>query len=235
MALNPMAEVDAALARAKGPLRECRDKYAVTGDVTFRLRYASSGEVFTVTIDHGPPGMSPEFIVASTAVLKGMVAFPRTGDGGEMVFTDLGPGSQVSAVTVNAAEDKASKEHQAEKTRTRNRNFFIVAGAIGVLYVVGANVDTSGCSDGSSSSSSGPTATDRREWAAKFQAEAAKQGKTRVTFHAVGTDATSLEVGAWNCTEALLKEFVPTMKATILSYGFRRLECPGGRETADID
>ena len=44
-----------------------------------------------VTIDSGPPNMTPGFINDSTTIIKGMVVFPRTAAGGVMNFTDLAP------------------------------------------------------------------------------------------------------------------------------------------------
>lgn len=143
MVPSPIAEVDAALARAKGPLRECRVRYLVNGDVTYRLRYAPSGEVYSVTIDYGPPGMSPEFINASTMTIKSMVSFPRTGTGGEMLFTDhvFAPGmAPPSAAAINAQADQQTAIAKLLDAKHRNRNFLIVAIVIVVAIAIGANV-----------------------------------------------------------------------------------------------
>ena len=84
-----MDELDETLRKIKGPLKTCRAKHGITGDVTFRMKYEPGGSVVAVTIDQGPPNMSPNFINDTTTIIKGMVTFPRTAQGGVMHFTDL--------------------------------------------------------------------------------------------------------------------------------------------------
>ena len=84
-------DLDETLRKVKGPLRHSRAKHGVGGDVTFRIRYDPGGSVIGVTIDNGPPNMTPGFINDSTTIIKGMVVFPRTPQGGVMNFTDLAP------------------------------------------------------------------------------------------------------------------------------------------------
>lgn len=81
--------VDAALRKVKGPLRTTRSKHGIIGDVTFRLRYEPSGTIVGVTIDNGPPNITPGFISDSTTIIKGMLVLPPTLHGGVMLFTDL--------------------------------------------------------------------------------------------------------------------------------------------------
>lgn len=81
--------VDEALRKVKGPLRTCRSKHGIIGDVTFRLRYEPSGTIVGVTIDNGPPNITPGFISDSTTIIKGMLVLPVTLNGGVMHFTDL--------------------------------------------------------------------------------------------------------------------------------------------------
>jgi hypothetical protein len=91
MATTPQLEeaVDAALRKVKGPLKTCRMKHSIIGDVTFRLRYEPSGTIVGVTIDNGPPNITPGFINDSATILKGMLVLPATMNGGVMHFTDL--------------------------------------------------------------------------------------------------------------------------------------------------
>jgi len=91
MASTPELEqaVDAALVKVKGPLKTCRMKHNIIGDVTFRLRYEPSGTIVGVTIDNGPPNITPGFINDSATILKGMLVLPPTMSGGVMHFTDL--------------------------------------------------------------------------------------------------------------------------------------------------
>ena len=81
--------VDAALHKVKGPLRTCRSKHGIIGDVTFRLRYEPSGTIAGVTIDNGPPNITPGFIQDSMTIIKGMLVLPPSANGGVMHFTDL--------------------------------------------------------------------------------------------------------------------------------------------------
>lgn len=81
--------VDTALLKVKGPLRTCRSKHNIIGDVTFRLRYEPSGTIVGVTIDSGPPNITPGFIQDSTTIIKGMLVLPPSMTGGVMNFTDL--------------------------------------------------------------------------------------------------------------------------------------------------
>jgi hypothetical protein len=81
--------VDMALQKVKGPLRTCRTKHSILGDVTFRLRYEPSGTIVGVTIDNGPPNITPGFINDSSTIIKGMLVLPPTMNGGVMLFTDL--------------------------------------------------------------------------------------------------------------------------------------------------
>lgn len=81
--------VDEALRKVKGPLRTCRTKHGIIGDVTFRLRYEPSGTIAGVTIDNGPPNITPGFIQDSTTIIKGMLVLPQSANGGVMHFTDL--------------------------------------------------------------------------------------------------------------------------------------------------
>ena len=83
------AAVDEALRKVKGPLRTCRSKHGIIGDVTFRLRYEPSGTIVGVTIDNGPPNITPGFIQDSTTIIKGMLVLPPSLNGGVMHFTDL--------------------------------------------------------------------------------------------------------------------------------------------------
>ncbi len=80
--------VDAALRKVKGPLRTCRSKHGIIGDVTFRLRYEPSGTIAGVTIDNGPPNITPGFIQDSMTIIKGMLVLPQSFNGGVMLFTD---------------------------------------------------------------------------------------------------------------------------------------------------
>lgn len=84
-------DLDEALRKVKGPLRTLRGKHGIAGSVTFRMRYEPGGSVIAVTIDDGPPNMTPGFILDSTTIIKGMITLPRTAQGGVMNFTDLGP------------------------------------------------------------------------------------------------------------------------------------------------
>ena len=81
--------VDEALRKVKGPLKTCRSKHGIIGDVTFRLRYEPSGIIAGVTIDNGPSNITPGFIIDSSTIIKGMLVFPPTTAGGVMLFTDL--------------------------------------------------------------------------------------------------------------------------------------------------
>lgn len=81
--------LDQALQKIKGPLKTCRAKHSIIGDVTFRLRYDPSGTIAGVTIDNGPPNITPGFISDSTTIIKGMLVLPATLNGGIMHFTDL--------------------------------------------------------------------------------------------------------------------------------------------------
>lgn len=83
--------VDETLRKVKGPLRTCRAKHGIAGNVTFRMRYDPAGSIIAVTIDDGPPNMTPGFIQDSATIIKGMITLPRTAQGGVMNFTDLGP------------------------------------------------------------------------------------------------------------------------------------------------
>lgn len=83
------AAVDQALQKIKGPLKTTRSKHGIVGDVTFRLRYEPSGTIVGVTIDNGPPNITPGFISDSTTIIKGMLVLPVNADGGVMLFTDL--------------------------------------------------------------------------------------------------------------------------------------------------
>lgn len=87
--------VDTALVKVKGPLRTCRTKHNIIGEVTFRLRYEPSGTIIGVTIDSGPPNISPGFIHDSTTIIKGMLVLPPSIAGGVMNFTDLDADSGV--------------------------------------------------------------------------------------------------------------------------------------------
>jgi hypothetical protein len=81
--------VDEALRKVKGPLRTSRVKHGLLGDVTFRLRYDPTGTITGVTIDNGPPNITPGFIQDSTTIIKGMLVLPPSMNGGVMLFTDL--------------------------------------------------------------------------------------------------------------------------------------------------
>ena len=83
------AAVDEALRKVKPPLRTCRSKHGIIGDVTFRLRYEPSGTIVGVTIDNGPPNITPGFIQDSMTIIKGMLVLPPSLNGGVMLFTDL--------------------------------------------------------------------------------------------------------------------------------------------------
>ena len=83
------AELDEALRKIKGPLRTSRSKHGIHGDVTYRLRYEPSGTIAGVTIDNGPPNITPGFISDTTTIIKGMLVLPPTLQGGVMLFTDL--------------------------------------------------------------------------------------------------------------------------------------------------
>ena len=87
--------VDTALLKVKGPLRTCRMKHNILGDVVFRLRYEPSGTIVGVTIDRGPENISPGFIQDSTTIIKGMLVLPPSMTGGVMNFTDLDADSGV--------------------------------------------------------------------------------------------------------------------------------------------
>ncbi len=87
--------VDTALLKVKGPLRTCRTKHNIMGEVTFRLRYEPSGTIVGVTIDSGPPNITPGFIQDSTTIIKGMLVLPPSITGGIMNFTDLDADSGV--------------------------------------------------------------------------------------------------------------------------------------------
>jgi len=82
------AAVDTALQKVKGPLKTCRTKHNIIGDVTFRLRYEPSGTIAGVTIDSGPPNITPGFIQDSMTIIKGMLVLPTSLNGGVMLFTD---------------------------------------------------------------------------------------------------------------------------------------------------
>jgi hypothetical protein len=84
------AALDQALQKIKGPLKTCRTKHGIIGDVVFRLRYEPSGTIAGVTIDNGPPNITPGFISDSNTIIKGMLVLPPTLHGGIMLFTDLG-------------------------------------------------------------------------------------------------------------------------------------------------
>jgi hypothetical protein len=86
-------QLDLALAKLKGPLRTCRTKHGISGDVVFRLRYDPTGAITGVTIDSGPPNITPGFINDSTTIIKGMLVLPATQNGGVMLFTDLESGA----------------------------------------------------------------------------------------------------------------------------------------------
>ena len=64
-------------------------KRSTSAEVTFRLRYEPSGTIIGVTIDSGPPNISPGFIHDSTTIIKGMLVLPPSMTGGVMNFTDL--------------------------------------------------------------------------------------------------------------------------------------------------
>ena len=81
--------LDEALRKLKGPLRTSRSKHGIMGDVVFRLRYEPSGTIVGVTIDNGPPNITPGFISDSTTIIKGMLILPATMSGGVLLFTDL--------------------------------------------------------------------------------------------------------------------------------------------------
>ncbi|MDQ3337856.1 MAG: hypothetical protein M4D80_22065 [Myxococcota bacterium] len=81
--------LDQALQKIKGPLKHCRTKHGIIGDVVFRLRYEPSGTIAGVTIDNGPPNITPGFISDSSTIIKGMLVLPPTMHGGIMLFTDL--------------------------------------------------------------------------------------------------------------------------------------------------
>ncbi|MBX3159415.1 MAG: hypothetical protein KF773_25820 [Deltaproteobacteria bacterium] len=84
--------LDLALTKVKGPLRTCRTKHGIIGEVTYRLRYEASGMISGVTIDNGPPNITPGFINDSATIIKGMLVLPPTMSGGVMHFTDLDTG-----------------------------------------------------------------------------------------------------------------------------------------------
>jgi hypothetical protein len=86
------AALDQALRKIKGPLKTSRSRHGIIGDVTFRLRYEPSGTIVGVTIDNGPPNITPGFISDSTTIIKGMLVLPPTINGGVMLFTDLDSG-----------------------------------------------------------------------------------------------------------------------------------------------
>lgn len=90
IATDRLAELDETLRKIKGPLRTCRAKHGISGDVIFRLRYDPGGNVQAVTIDSGPPNMTPSFITDTTTIIRGMVTLPQTAQGGVLNFTDLG-------------------------------------------------------------------------------------------------------------------------------------------------
>lgn len=83
------ASLDHALQKIKNPLRTSRGKHGLVGDVTYRLRYEPSGTITGVTIDNGPPNITPGFITDATTIIKGMLVLPPTQSGGVMMFTDL--------------------------------------------------------------------------------------------------------------------------------------------------
>ena len=115
--------LDAQLAALKLPLRTLRAKHDMLGDVSFRIRYTDRGWITRVSIDAGPPNMTPAFITEANDVVLRSLKLPRTESAGELLFTDLGPESSLDPAAANRiAEERALVVRDREKEARRRRN-----------------------------------------------------------------------------------------------------------------
>ncbi len=132
---------------------------------------------------------------------------------------------------VNPGTPDGTAPPPAKRSMIRN-----LAIAIGVVFVglVAFGINARSDEDLEAEAMKGPTAVDRREWAAKFQESQHRQRKNQWTFQAAGSFDNALEIGAFTCTQALLEEFMPQLKETIASYGFRSIICPGGLQVVYV-
>ena len=129
--------LDAQLASLKAPLLLVRSKHGLTGDVAFRIRYTDLGWITRVTIDDGPPNMSPEFISEANGLVFRTLKLPRSGMAGELLFMDLGPDSTLDPVAANrVAEQRALvvRDKEAEARRKRNNRLGWVIGGVVVAW-----------------------------------------------------------------------------------------------------
>lgn len=111
---HQMPAVDAELARAKDALRQLRQQFNVTDDITYRIRYNGLGEIVVVTVERAPPGLPPDFINAATKTIANVMTLPRTADSGVLSFVDLGPASAAHATEINANQDRIAAEQAAK-------------------------------------------------------------------------------------------------------------------------
>ena len=131
--------LDAQLAALKLPLRTLREKHDVLGDVSFRIRYTDRGWLTRVTIDAGPPNMTPAFITEANDLVLRSLKLPRTETSGELMFTDLGPESTLDPAAVNrVAEERALvvRDREKEERRKRNNRLGWVIGGLAVAWNV---------------------------------------------------------------------------------------------------
>jgi hypothetical protein len=136
-----MKLVDEALKRAKAPLAALRELHGVVGDIEFRLRYNSLGEVVAATIEKAPLGLNAAFIDGAIVSIQGTVVFPRPTEPGIIHFVDLGPASSRSASMLNEESDLAAAESVARASRARFRTLWLVIAiscAVAILAVAGA-------------------------------------------------------------------------------------------------
>lgn len=124
MESGPLGDtLDGQLAALKLPLRMLRVKHDMLGDVSFRIRYTDRGWITRVTIDDGPPNMTPAFISEANDLVLRSLKLPRTESAGELLFTDLGPESTLDPRAVNRkAEERALVVQDREKAARRKRN-----------------------------------------------------------------------------------------------------------------
>lgn len=129
--------LDAQLAALKLPLRTLRAKHAMLGDVAFRIRYTDRGWLTRVTIDAGPPNMTPAFITEANDLVLRLLKLPRTESAGELLFTDLGPESSLDPVATNRITEQRAlvvRDHEQEARRKRNNRIGWVVGGLAVAW-----------------------------------------------------------------------------------------------------
>jgi len=131
--------LDAQLAALKQPLRTLRARHDMLGDVSFRIRYTDRGWITRVTIDSGPPNMTPAFITEANDLVLRSLKLPRTDSAGELLFTDLGPESSLDPAAANrVAEERALvvQDREKEARRKRNNRLGWVIGGVAIAWNV---------------------------------------------------------------------------------------------------